>query len=1666
MPLKVGELYASFGIDSKGIESAMAGIETKMRDISASLTRSGFMMTAAITAPMIRIGKEILQASIDYESAFAGVIKTTDTDALEKAGLTFDDLSQSIKNTSLVIPETTTGLAKIMELGGQLGIKVTSLEDFTQTIAAMGVATNLTTESAATMFAQFANITGMSQSDFDRLGSSVVALGNNFATTESAIVEMSHRMASVGTNVGLTEAQILGWATAISSVGIEAQAGGTSFSTFASKMQLAVEIGSENLKKYAGVANMSVQEFSTLFKTDASAALEAFVGGLNDVERNGMSAIAILDDMGISEVRQRNMLIALANAQGLVSSAVDMSTEAWGENVAMLEEANKRYATTESQLQIMKNAFNLVAIDLGDMALPTIQGLTGDVVAATKAFLGMDEATKKTIIKTGALAAAIGPAALVAGRFLAVLTQLPGFLLALASPFGVIAAGFGLLALAAVDSDNQISSTFEKMSVGMKYNLQVATNNAIKGFENLSKRLPATIQDVRNFFMEVIPAAAELVTVSLAGAFNAIADNAQGIADLGISIIDDLVSAFRYSGPKIIPAAIRMIVNVFSALVKNLPKFLLFGEWVIEAIWEGLKAVDWKELGTTMLDAFTSAFKQTADILSRWFEEAKTAIKAIDWASVKNKIVNGFNFASDWLKTAILGDAATDESTWADAGSKIWESIKSGFSATGDALKSMILGDNYTPDSTWGDAGTKIWESIKNGFSLTGDWIKELVLGDQYTPDSTWGDAGGKIWTAITGGFAATGDWIKTLVLGTAYTPDATWSDVGSAIWTAIKTGFSDTGDWVKKTVMGTAYTPDTTWGDVGGQIWTAIKSGFTAAGDWIKSLVLGDTYTPDASWSDVGTKILEKISTSLSSLDEGKITTALGSLSGVMESIATNIVTGKANLLTFAARFFTVVATALSSFTGWDQLGTTMASVATAIIGAIADAIPGLATAAVSLITAIGNLLSNTDGEGVLSSMGTIGKAILDGVTKAMPALTTAASDILIAIGNLLGSADWTTAVDTASDIAIMLLGALTNLPWGDLFTTAGDILVKIGTALSANSSKIVDAALDLGLKIIEGLGSVDWSSIFTVIAELCGKIVFAVVEWFKDPANLAALGSAAHNLAQGLINGVADAYDNTMGGNSLPTIDLTPTVTLTKDQAQIEGLTREWTQSVAGALTSQFMDSVDPTSAQLATAVGLMFGGAGNAVASASAEVYAQANAAFQRIADGDVLGGFREIGLSITTDLADAIKDGQVSVEAALLGLGAGMGDELILAMALDGTLIPYLTAMFSDTSTQITALLKDEATDWGQIFGQAIPDGATIGLEAGMYVLRAKTGEVIDLVAATNAEAQVKEGNAAAAQAGVDAASTTLDSGKTAVGASADGLVSSITDPFAELSPEAKAQAEVMLQAINLAIQTGTPGALQAIDTATKAVLARAQSILNGPAGAEIGATFVRGIINSMQASTISMIGTMQTVASATATTASGILSSGAGYSIGLNFDYGIAAGISAGTSAITAAARAAASAALAAAQSKLKIHSPSQVGEKEVGWLWDQGIVKGILGKMGLITEASGKVYSAMTDEFYVGDPSRGTIYTSRQSAREVAQQTARSSESGDATAKAQIMGKAIADRLIETGALNTDVNMDGKKVGEITANPVSKKIAKKSRRTISGRSAQGVLVTS
>lgn len=354
---------------SKTFKAASLGIGlvgTSMKAATIAIVAAG----AALTA----IGVSSLKMAASFETAFTGVRKTVE---LSEKG--FEELENRFKDISKSTPIAFEELSLIGELAGQLGVSgVDNIEKFTKTIADISVTTNLTSDIAATAFARIANVMQLPLDQVDRMGSTIVDLGNNFATTEAEITTFSQRIAGAGKIAGLSTSEIMGIGTAMTSVGVQAEAGGTAVQKMLIKMNTAVATGNEDLSVFAATSGLTIEEFVSGWETEAGPTFAKFVEGMG---AQGDGAITTLDNLGLADVRLVRSFLSLANAGTLVTDTMNVANTAWKENTALIIEAEKRYDTYDSKVKILSNSFSILMAELGDEFMPIMKEL---VVAITE----------------------------------------------------------------------------------------------------------------------------------------------------------------------------------------------------------------------------------------------------------------------------------------------------------------------------------------------------------------------------------------------------------------------------------------------------------------------------------------------------------------------------------------------------------------------------------------------------------------------------------------------------------------------------------------------------------------------------------------------------------------------------------------------------------------------------------------------------------------------------------------------------------------------------------------------------------------------------------------------------------------------------------------------------------------------------------------------------------------------------------------------------------------------------------------------------------------------------------------------------------------------------------------------------------------------------------
>lgn len=564
-------------------------INVKAVVVSAGITKVTGKAFKAVGKAAAGFAKESVNSAMEFESSFAGVKKTVDATEEEYA-----KLEKASRQMSKVKPVDVNDINQIMELGGQLGIQTGNLEKFSDVIADLDVATNMDIESASTQMAQYANITKMSQDVFDRFGSTIVDLGNNFATTEADIMAMAHRISGAGSQIGMTDDQILAMSTALSSVGIEAEAGGTAISTVMSNIDKVVATNGKSLSSWAESSGMSIDQFKKSWGKDAAGTMQKVFEGLGN---GGENLNLVLEDLGVSSLRQTDMMKRMSGASDVLGDAYSTASSAWEDNIALTKEAEQRYGTTESKMEMLKNKINDVKISVGKNLIPALADLAesmGPVIEElspiiASAFKGVADGIENAMptiknalnwvsnngetVKNILVGIAIAMALAFAGG---TIVKINNFISAVK---GIKTAFFGAREGAGIarTSVDRIKSAFTKAGGVVKAAGSTIKTAVISAATSIKSMGAAALKSTKNFIVmsaQFIRTKAQAIGSAIAMRAQTVALKAQAVAAKVVAVAQRALNAVMKANPvMLIVTGILLLVGAFIAAYKKSKTF-------------------------------------------------------------------------------------------------------------------------------------------------------------------------------------------------------------------------------------------------------------------------------------------------------------------------------------------------------------------------------------------------------------------------------------------------------------------------------------------------------------------------------------------------------------------------------------------------------------------------------------------------------------------------------------------------------------------------------------------------------------------------------------------------------------------------------------------------------------------------------------------------------------------------------------------------------------------------------------------------------------------------------------------------------------------------------------------------------------------------------------
>ena len=799
--ISAGTIMAYMDLDMSSFNSAIdmageqlsgfasGGVADALGSIGAAAETAGRALTLGVTAPLMTAAGAAIQTGMQFDASMSNVYGLMSSLNLSQAQM------DALRDTAREMGATTKFSAS--EAADAMGYMALAGWDDAQVIAGIPGVLNLA--AAANMdLAKASDIVTDTMTPFGMAAERAGEAADVFAyaqansnTTVEGLGEAMKYAAPTADAFGMTLQDTAAAMGVLANAGIKGSQGGTTLNAMLRDMKKNAKNGAIAIGK------------TKVALTNADGSYRSYAAIIRDIDKATSSMTASQRDAALGAIFGDESLKGILATLKQGPDALDAMTEgmyACGDAAADM--AATMGDNLKGDLAILESGAQDMAIALSDWLMPAARGVVQGITDMIGKFNALDDGTKNTIFRIGAMAAAAGPLLLSGGK---VLTLLSGV-----NPLVV-----GLGAAAA---------------------LAYTHSEALQG-------MVAKLGDGVTAFGAALESGAGFTAAFSAGLTAAFGEEAAGKV---LGAID---------GIKIAISAVGDVLTTVTDAVGTFFGSLFDGEGLKQS-WDNAAAVisgyDWTALGTSILSGVTGALDAAGEWLKNIFTAGLTAAKGVNWGELGTSIHDGIqsilDTAGGWLKSLFeAGKTAASEISWADIGTAIWNGVTSVLDMAGSFLSGLFgLGkDSAIANVDWSAIGTAIWNGVTGVLDAAGSWLSSLFgLGKSAAEGLPWSEVGTAIQTGVGTVLDTAGSWLSAgFDAAKTYVAGIPWNEVGTAIKGGVETVLDTAGAWLsagfeaaKTAISGID------WGGVG----STISSGISGAIDGLAKLGSGiwDTIT------------------------------------------------------------------------------------------------------------------------------------------------------------------------------------------------------------------------------------------------------------------------------------------------------------------------------------------------------------------------------------------------------------------------------------------------------------------------------------------------------------------------------------------------------------------------------------------------------------------------------------------------------------------------------------------------------------------------------------------------------------------------------------------------------------------------------------------------------
>ncbi len=799
--ISAGTIMAYMDLDMSSFNSAIdmageqlsgfasGGVAGALGSIGAAAETAGRALTLGVTAPLMTAAGAAIQTGMQFDASMSNVYGLMSSLNLSQAQM------DALRDTAREMGATTKFSAS--EAADAMGYMALAGWDDAQVIAGIPGVLNLA--AAANMdLAKASDIVTDTMTPFGMAAERAGEAADVFAyaqansnTTVEALGEAMKYAAPTADAFGMTLQDTAAAMGVLANAGIKGSQGGTTLNAMLRDMKNNAKNGAIAIGK------------TKVALTNADGSYRSYAAIIRDIDKATSSMTASQRDAALGAIFGDESLKGILATLKQGPDALDAMTEGmYACGGAAEDMAATMGDNLKGDLAILESGAQDMAIALSDWLMPAARGVVQGITDMIGKFNALDDGTKNTIFRIGAMAAAAGPLLLNGGK---VLTLLSGV-----NPLVV---GLGAAAVLAYTHSDALQGMVAKLGDGV-----TAFGAALESGAGFTAAFSAGLT----------AAFGEEAAGKVLGAIEGIKTAISTVGDV-LTTVTDAVGTFFGS---------------------------LFDGEGLKQSWDNAAAVisgyDWTALGTSILSGVTGALDAAGEWLKNIFTAGLTAAKGVNWFELGTSIHDGIqtilDTAGGWLKSLFeAGKTAAGEISWADIGTAIWNGVTSVLDMAGNFLSGLFgLGkDSAIANVDWSAIGTAIWNGVTGVIDAAGSWLSSLFgFGKSAAEGLSWDEVGTAIQTGVGTVLDTAGSWLSAgFDAAKTYVAGIPWNEVGTAIKGGVETVLDTAGAWLsagfeaaKTAISGID------WGGVG----STISSGISGAIDGLAKLGSGiwDTIT------------------------------------------------------------------------------------------------------------------------------------------------------------------------------------------------------------------------------------------------------------------------------------------------------------------------------------------------------------------------------------------------------------------------------------------------------------------------------------------------------------------------------------------------------------------------------------------------------------------------------------------------------------------------------------------------------------------------------------------------------------------------------------------------------------------------------------------------------